>query len=173
VSEPASTPAPALLGGVMRLPEFAAHIAERPGALLGLDPGDKRIGIAVSDPTRLIASPLQTLTKTRQAADLTTIGAQMQARGCIGVVVGWPLNMDGSQGPSAQAARAFAGNLWRALRGAHPTGLPVLLWDERLSTAAVQRQMIAADVSRATRAEVVDQQAAAFMLQGALDRLRA
>jgi putative Holliday junction resolvase len=152
--------------GLLDLAQFQAALPDK-GALLGLDPGEKRIGVAVSDPTRLIASPLATQPKRKLQEDLTALLAFLDGRSCVGVVVGWPLTLEGRVGPAAQASRAFANNLLKR------RDLPVLLWDERLSTAAVQRQMIAADVSRATRAAVVDAQAAAFMLQGALDRLRA
>ena len=134
---------------------------------MGLDPGAKRIGVAVSDATRLVASPLATIVRARFIADAGAIGAHYDERACVGLVIGLPLNMDGSSGPSAQAARAFARNLL-AVRDQ-----PVLLWDERLSTAAVTRAMIADDQSRARRAEHVDKLAAAYVLQGVLDRLRA
>jgi putative Holliday junction resolvase len=133
---------------------------------VGLDPGSRTIGVAVSDATRLIASPVEGIRRTKFAADGARVLALADSRAACGLVIGHPLNLDGSAGPSAQAARAFARNLL-ALRD-----MPVLLWDERLSTAAVQRQMIEADVSRARRAREVDAAAAAFMLQGLLDRLR-
>jgi putative Holliday junction resolvase len=137
------------------------------GALMGLDPGAKRIGVAVSDATRLVASPLATIARTRMAGDAAAIFGHYQERACVGLVIGLPLNMDGSSGPSAQAARAFARNLL-AIRDA-----PALLWDERLSTAAVTRAMIADDQTRAKRAQNIDKLAAAYVLQGVLDRLRA
>lgn len=136
------------------------------GALLGLDPGEKRIGVAVCDPGRLIASPLEIITRTKFAADAARLLALYDARACAGFVVGMPFNMDGSSGPSAQSARAFARNLM-ALRDA-----PLLLWDERLSTAAVTRTLIEADSSRKRRGEVIDKVAAAYMLQGAIDALQ-
>lgn len=150
---------------VLSLDAFQAMLPPA-GALVGLDPGSRTIGAAVSDATRLIASPVGGIRKTRFAADAAAVFALLDDRSACAVVVGHPLNLDGSAGPSAQAARAFARNLL-GLRD-----LPLLLWDERLSTAAVQRQMIAADVSRARRAREVDAAAAAFMLQGLLDRLR-
>jgi putative holliday junction resolvase len=150
---------------LLSLPEFQAALPER-AALLGLDPGTRTIGVAVSDATRLIASPVQGIGRRKFALDAAAVFALADDRAVAGLVVGHPLNMDGSSGPSAQAARAFARNLI-GLRD-----LPVLLWDERLSTAAVQRQMVEADVSRARRAREVDAAAAAFMLQGLLDRLR-
>ena len=137
------------------------------GALLGIDLGSKTIGIAISDSGRRIASPLQGLARAKTfaktaAALLGLIGAEKPAA----VVMGLPLNMDGSDGPAAQSARAFARNL-SAL-----TPTPIVLWDERLSTAAVTRTLLEADTSRRRRAEVVDKMAAAYILQGALDRLR-
>jgi putative holliday junction resolvase len=137
------------------------------GALIGLDPGSKTIGVAVSDPTRLIASPLEGIRRVKLAEDAARIFAIADGRAVVGLVIGLPLNMDGSEGPSAQSARAFARNLNRI------RDIPTLLWDERLSTAAVTRAMIAEDVSRARRAAVVDQMAAGWVLQGVLDRLRA
>ena len=152
----------------MTLLDSSAFAAALPptGALLGLDPGDRRIGVAVSDPTRLIASPVETTARTKFAADAAAILKLYDARKCVGLVIGLPLNMAGGAGPSAQAARAFARNLL-AVRDT-----PILLWDERLSTAAVTRTLIEADASRARRAEVVDKLAAAYMLQGALDYFR-
>ncbi|MEZ5994645.1 MAG: Holliday junction resolvase RuvX [Hyphomonadaceae bacterium] len=150
---------------VLALPEFAAALPER-GALMGIDPGEKRIGVAVSDATRLIASSLETVTRTRFAADAAAILKLYDRRQCAGFVIGLPLNMDGSAGPSAQSARAFARNLL-AQRDA-----PLLLWDERLSTAAVTRTLIEGDASRRRRGEVIDKMAAAYMLQGALDALQ-
>ena len=150
---------------LLDLPEFAAALPLQ-GALLGLDPGEKRIGVAVSDPSRLIASAHDTVARTKFKADAETILQFYDGRGCVGFVVGHPLNMDGSLGPAAQAARAFARNLL-GLKDA-----PLLLWDERLSTAAVTRTLIAADASRKRRGQVVDKLAAAYMLQGALDALK-
>jgi putative Holliday junction resolvase len=134
-------------------------------ALIGLDLGEKTIGLAVSDPSRAFASPIETLPKRKFSADAAALAAAAAERGAAGVVLGLPRNMDGTEGPRAQSARAFARNLARAL------GLPVLLWDERLSTAAVERAMIAADLSRKRRAERVDRAAAAYILEGALARL--
>jgi putative holliday junction resolvase len=136
------------------------------GALIGIDPGTKTIGLAVSDINRAIASPTPPVTRKKFGLDASAIFALLDDRQACALVIGHPLNMDGSAGPSAQAARAFARNL------AGVRDLPVLMWDERLSTAAVQRQMIEADVSRARRAQQVDSAAAAFMLQGLLDRLQ-
>ena len=138
-----------------------------PGPLLGLDLGEKTIGVAGSDAGRFVATPIALIRKAKFTADAETLFALMAERGATALVIGLPLNMDGSEGPRAQSSRAFARNLLR-LRD-----LPIAFWDERLSTAAVERQLIGAlDMSRARRAEVVDQNAAAWILQGALDRLR-
>ena len=150
---------------LLDLSDFAAALPAN-GALMGLDPGEKRIGVAVSDTTRLIASSLEQITRTKFAADAEAILKLYDARQCAGFVIGLPLNMDGSSGPAAQSARAFARNLL-AKRDA-----PLLLWDERLSTAAVTRTLIEGDASRKRRGEVVDKMAAAYMLQGALDAMQ-
>jgi putative Holliday junction resolvase len=136
------------------------------GALLGLDPGAKRIGVAACDPGRLIASPIAQVTRTKFTEDAAALLKLATERACVGLVIGLPLNMDGSAGPAAQSARAFATNL------AKLTDLPILMWDERLSTSAVTRTLIEADASRKRRGEVVDKLAAAYLLQGALDRLQ-
>jgi putative pre-16S rRNA nuclease len=135
------------------------------GALLGLDLGTKTIGVAVSDPDRKLATGVETIRRTKFSADAARVLALASERSAAGFVLGLPINMDGSEGPRAQSTRAFAGNL------AKLTDLPIALWDERLSTAAVERDLIGADVSRKKRAAVIDQHAAAFILQGALDRL--
>ena len=152
----------------MSLLDLAAFATALPrvGALLGIDPGERRIGVAVSDVSRLIASSLGVVARTKFSADAAAILTLFDARQCAGFVVGLPLNMDGSSGPAAQSARAFARNLLR-LRDA-----PLLLWDERLSTSAVTRTLIEADASRKRRGEVVDKIAAAYMLQGALDAMQ-
>ena len=150
---------------LLNLPAFAAALPAH-GALMGVDPGEKRIGVAVSDVTRLIASSLDTIARTKFAADAEALLKLYDARGCVGLVVGLPLNMDGSAGPAAQSARAFARNLL-GKRDA-----PLLLWDERLSTAAVTRTLIEGDASRRRRGEVVDKVAAGYMLQGALDAMQ-
>lgn len=134
------------------------------GALLGLDPGTKTIGIAVSDERRTLATPLETIQRTKFKADAARLSEIVKERGITGIVVGMPVNMTGDAGPRAQAVRAFIRSVEDAL------GLPVLPWDERLSTVAVERTMIEADMSRAKRAAQVDRAAAAFILQGALDR---
>jgi putative pre-16S rRNA nuclease len=149
---------------ILPLVEAAAHLPAR-GALIGLDLGTKTIGVAVSDPNRRIATAVETIARTAFTADATRLLALAAERMAVGIVLGLPINMDGSEGPRAQSTRAFARNLARL------TDLPIALWDERLSTAAVERQLIAADVSRAKRAAVIDQHAAMFILQGALDRL--
>ncbi len=144
--------------------ELAALLPAR-GALMGLDLGTKTIGLAVSDDGRRVASPLRTIARTKFKADADELLRVGEELGIAGFVVGLPLNMDGSEGPRAQATRAFVRNL------AGLTGLPIMFWDERLSTAAVTRTLLEADTSRKRRDEVVDKMAAAFILQGALDRL--
>jgi len=134
--------------------------------LLGLDLGEKTIGLALSDTLLTVATPMQTLKRAKFGADAARLDIIISEQGVGGLVVGLPLNMDGTDGPSAQSARAFARN-WAGSRD-----LPVLLQDERMSTMAVTRTLIDADASRARRAEVVDKMAAAYILQGALDRLR-
>ena len=134
--------------------------------LLGLDLGEKTIGLALSDTLLTVATPMETLKRGKFAADAAKLETIIEKQSVGGIVVGLPLNMDGSDGPSAQSARAFARNF------AARSPLPILMWDERLSTAAVTRTLIDADASRRRRAEVVDKMAAAYILQGALDRLR-
>jgi putative Holliday junction resolvase len=137
--------------------------------IVGLDPGEKTIGVAVSDLTRAIASPLALIRRRKFTEEAGELFALMQDRGAAGVVIGLPVNMDGSEGPRAQSNRALARNLLR-LR----PELPIAFWEERLSTMAVNRMLISeADLTRAKRAQVVDRAAAAYILQGALDRLRA
>ena len=150
---------------IIPLSEAAAHLPPR-GALLGLDVGTKTIGVATSDAERRLATGVETIARKTFTADAARLLALAAERRCAGLVLGLPLNMDGTEGPRAQSVRAFARNL------AKLTDLPIALWDERLSTAAVERELIAADVSRAKRAAVIDQHAAAFILQGAIDRLR-
>ena len=134
--------------------------------LLGLDLGEKTIGIALSDSLLSVASPLETRKRGKFSQDAAALSELMAKHGGGGLVVGLPLNMDGSEGPSAQSARAFARNF------SSQSELPILLWDERLSTAAVTRTLIEADASRRRRAKLVDKLAAAYILQGALDALR-
>jgi len=151
---------------VLALTDAAAHLPAR-GALIGLDLGTKTIGVAASDPDRRVATPVETIARNKKfAAEAARLLALAHERRAVGFVLGLPINMDGSEGPRAQATRAFARNL------AKLTNLPIALWDERLSTAAVERVLIAADASRAKRKAVIDQHAAAYILQGALDRLR-
>lgn len=137
----------------------------RGARLLGIDLGTKTIGLALSDVERRIASPLETLRRTKFTPDAERMRVIVQRFGVGGLVFGLPLNMDGTEGPRAQATRAFARNLKPIV------ALPILFWDERLSTAAVTRALIAADTSRAKRAELVDKVAAAYILQGLLDTL--
>jgi putative Holliday junction resolvase len=134
--------------------------------LLGLDLGAKTIGMALSDTLLTVATPLETRRRGKFTDDAAALTVTMTKHGVGGLVVGLPLNMDGGDGPSAQSARAFARNF------ATKSEFPILLWDERLSTAAVTRTLIDADASRKRRAQVVDKMAAAYILQGALDALR-
>jgi putative Holliday junction resolvase len=134
--------------------------------LIGADLGSKTIGLALSDVERRIATPLETIRRTKFSKDAARLRMLMDKFGAAALIIGLPLNMDGSEGPSAQAARAFARNF------ANASGRPCALWDERLSTVAMTRSLIEQGASRAKRAEVIDRMAAAFILQGALDRLR-
>lgn len=159
----------------MKPPMAVVDLTELPailpsyGALLGLDLGEKTIGVAVSDPMRMVASPLELIRKTKFTDDANALFKLMDHRQVAGIVIGLPVNMDGSEGPRAQSCRAFARNLLR-LRDS----LVIAFWDERMSTMAVNRLLIdEADVNRARRAEVVDKMAAGWILQGALERLRA
>ena len=150
---------------VANLFEFGLLIA--PGMrLLGLDLGEKTIGLALSDTTLTVATPMETLKRGKFSTDAARLERVIADQGVGGLVVGLPLNMDGSEGPSAQSARAFARNF------AACNLLPVVLCDERLSTAAVTRTLLDADASRKRRAALVDKMAAAYILQGALDRMR-
>jgi putative Holliday junction resolvase len=147
----------------LTLSEFAAALANG-GKLAGLDVGTKTIGLAICDAGWHFAGPVETLKRTKFSADLDALRAFAGKESIAGLVVGLPLNMDGSDSPRTQSVRAFARNL-------APLELPILLWDERWSTQAVEKAMIAADVSRARRAEKVDALAAAHILQGAIDAL--
>ena len=142
--------------------EFAAAVPH--GKLAGLDVGTKTIGIAICDSGWHFAGPAETIRRTKFTKDLEVLSAFVSREHVVGLVVGLPLNMDGSDSPRTQSVRAFARNL-------EPLGLPILLWDERWSTQAVERAMVDADVSRARRAEKVDALAAAHILQGAIDAL--
>jgi putative holliday junction resolvase len=150
---------------VLTLTDAAALLPPR-GALIGLDLGTKTIGVASSDPDRRLAAPVATIARKKFGLDARRILELATERRAVGYVLGLPVNMDGTEGVRAQSTRAFARNL------AALTALPIALWDERLSTAAVERELIAADASRAKRKAVIDQHAAAYILQGALDRLR-
>jgi putative Holliday junction resolvase len=148
-------------------------LLELPAALppyapvVGLDLGEKTIGVAVSDATRTVASPLELIRKTKFTDDAAALFKLMASRGAAGIVIGLPVNMDGTEGPRCQSSRAFARNLLR-LRD-----IPIAFWDERMSSMAVNRVLISeADATRARRAEAVDKMAAAWILQGALERLR-
>ena len=140
-------------------------LAALPGPLMGLDLGAKTIGVAVSDGLRISATALETVRRTRFAADAARLEAIIAGRGIGAVVLGLPRNMDGSEGPRCQSTRAFARNL--AARIAQP----IAFWDARLSTVAAERALLAANSSRKRRRQVIDKVAAAFILQGALDRL--
>lgn len=148
-------------------PLAEAVAAMAPGTrLMGLDLGTKTIGIATSDRTRQIATPVETVARKKFTADAARV-LELAERENIGLIVlGLPVNMDGSEGPRAQSTRAFARNLQRL------TPIPIVYWDERLSSAAVERMLIGADATRARRALVIDKLAAAYILQGALDSLR-
>jgi putative Holliday junction resolvase len=151
-------------GKVLAAEEFARALPA--GArLLGLDVGTKTVGLALSDVTRTIASGLTTLARGKFFADARRLLELAQEHGVGGFVIGLPISLDGSQGPRAQATRAFARNLGQL------TPLPILLWDERLTTAAAERSLLEADVSRRRRAQVIDKVAATLILQSALDRL--
>ena len=142
-------------------------LALQPGQrLLGLDLGEKTIGLALSDTLLTVATPMETLKRGKFSADAARLDTIIRAQGIGGLVIGLPLNMDGTEGPSAQSARAFA----RYFAARSP--LPLVLVDERMSTMAVTRTLIEADASRRQRAAVVDKMAAAYILQGALDQLR-
>lgn len=148
----------------------SSSLADLPpaGRLLGLDVGDKTVGIAISDSARSIASPVETIRRGKLAADAAALKALIQDRGAVALVVGLPVNMDGSEGPRCQSVRQFVRNI-----AGQGVTLPVVFWDERLSTAAVERFLVGeADMSRARRAQVVDKMAAAYILQGALDALK-
>ncbi len=149
---------------LMAINELAAELPPT-GRLIGLDPGKKTVGAALSDLTRMVASPAEHLKRGKFADLAAHLSELIKAEEVAGIVVGLPLNMDGSEGPSAQSARQFADNLAAKL------DIPVALWDERLSTAAVERAMIDADLTRKRRRERVDKLAAAYTLQGALDYL--
>ena len=134
-------------------------------AVAGLDLGDKTIGVALSDLRRQVATPIEVIRREKFTIDAGKLLALLEARGAAGIVLGLPLNMDGSVGPRVQATQAFARNLEKL------TALPICYWDERLSTVAAERALLEADTSRKRRKEVIDQVAAGYILQGALDRM--
>lgn len=148
--------------------EFANPLAAIPptGRIMGLDLGTKTIGVAVSDGMRYSATPLETIKRTKFTADAIRLDELIAQNAIVAIILGLPLNMDGSEGPRVQSTRAFARSLAQRIT------LPIAFWDERLSTSAVTRMMIDADLRRDRRAEVVDKLAASYILQGALDRLR-
>ena len=145
--------------------EDLPSLLARDARLLGLDLGTKTIGMALSDVTRSVATPYDTIRRTKFTADAKTIAETIEKNQIGALIIGLPFNLDGSEGPRAQSTRAFARNL------ATHVSVPIAFWDERLSTAAVERHLIEADVSRKRRAELIDRMAAAYILQGALDRL--
>jgi putative holliday junction resolvase len=153
---------------VLDIEDFAAALPQY-APVVGLDPGEKTIGVAVSDVTRTVASPLALIEKTKFSKDAEALFKLMDSRGAVGIVIGLPMNMDGTEGVRCQSNRALGRNLLRL-----KPDLPITFWDERLSTAAVTRVLIQEhDVNRKRRAEVVDKMAAGWILQGALERLRA
>lgn len=145
--------------------EEIARLLRRNDRLMGIDLGTKTIGLALSDVERRLASPLETIKRLKYSTDVAKMLDLAEKHGVAAFVIGLPLNMDGSEGPRAQSTRAFVRQTAALARR------PFVFWDERLSTAAVTRELISQDVSRAKRAEVVDRMAAAYILQGALDRL--
>ncbi len=146
--------------------EVFADAVGSAGALMGLDLGEKTIGVAVSDGLRGVATPLQTIRRRKFGVDAAALLELARGRAVAGIILGLPRNMDGSEGPRCQSTRGFARNL------SGLTDLPIGFWDERLSTVAAERALLEADASRKRRAEVIDHVAAAYILQGALDRLR-
>lgn len=152
-------------GGILALDAFADTIAAD-ARLIGIDVGTKTLGLALSDVQRSIASGVVTLRRRKLAADIRCLLDIAREQGAGGFVIGLPLNLDGSSGPRAQATRAFARSL------ARETDLPILLWDERLSTAAAERSLLEAGASRRRRAQVIDKVSAVWILQGLLDRMK-
>jgi putative Holliday junction resolvase len=150
---------------ILREVEGFAALLPRDGAIAGLDLGTVTIGVAVSDLRRRVATPLETVRRTKFTLDAARLLEIARARALCGFVLGLPVNMDGSEGPRAQSTRAFARNLERL------TELPIAFWDERLSTVAAERALLEADMSRKRRSEIIDHVAAGFILQGMLDRL--
>jgi putative Holliday junction resolvase len=159
---------------LLRNPSELQPLLKPNQCVLGLDYGSKVVGVAVSDPNLRIASPIASLVRKKFSDDAALLTSLMHERNIGAIIVGLPRNMDGSEGASAQAARAFVRNLlnYKDARGQQPyRDMPVLFWDERLSTAAIERFMISNDMSRKRRDETVDKAAAAYILQGALDAL--
>ena len=148
-----------------RFEDFAAALASM-SALVGLDLGERTIGVAVSDRIGAVATPLETIRRKKFTLDAARLAEIIAERRIGGILLGLPFNMDGSEGPRCQSTRAFARNLMRQ------SDLPIGYWDERLSTVAAERALLEADTSRKRRAEVIDHVAASYILQGALDRLR-
>ena len=151
---------------IVKTPAELAALLKTGDRLAGLDLGEKTIGIALTDVLRTVATPLETLPRERFTTDAEALIALIKKHTVAGLVIGLPLNMNGTEGPSAQSARAFARNFEKK------HDLPILFWDERLSTTAVTRTLIEADVSREKRKKVVDKMAASFILQGVLDAMR-
>lgn len=149
---------------ILTMDDLSARLSSG-GRLLGLDLGTKTIGLALSDILRIVATPLETIKRTKFTKDAERLLEICEEHSVAALVIGLPLNLDGSEGPRSQATRAFARNL------SGKTDLPMVFWDERLSTVAVERTLLEADASRKRRAEVIDKMAAGFILQGALDRL--
>ena len=143
-----------------------ATLIETNGTIAGLDLGTKTIGIAISDNGLVLAHPRQVIRRNKFSIDAVDLVKRLEAENVVAIVIGYPLNMDGSEGPRAQSVKAFVRNYEKF------AATPFVLWDERLSTVAVTRSMIEMDMSRAKRAEKVDSAAAAFILQGVLDRLQ-
>ncbi|WND02459.1 Holliday junction resolvase RuvX [Temperatibacter marinus] len=146
------------------IPEFKSAVGDYK-RILGLDIGSKTIGLALSDTMQMVASPMETIRRTKFSKDVERLSEIVQQENVGGFILGWPVNMDGSEGPRCQSTMAFSKNLFDKIP------LPQALWDERLSTAAVERTLIEADRSRARRAELVDKLAASYILQGALHAL--
>lgn len=161
------------VSGIVTMEEFAARLSSGEGVngsrLMGLDLGTKTIGLALSDATRVVASPLETIWRQKFTADATRLLELVAAHEVCGLVIGLPLNMDGSEGPRCQSSRSFARNLERLPGGRE--GPIMTFWDERLTTAAAERTLLEADMSRKRRSEVIDKMAATLILQGALDRI--
>jgi putative Holliday junction resolvase len=146
--------------------EDLPHLLANDARLLGLDVGSKTIGLALSDVTRSIATPYDTVRRTKFTQDANVICQVIEKNQVGALIIGLPINLDGSEGPRAQSTRAFSRNL------AGLVEVPIAFWDERLSTAAVERHLLEADATRKRRAQVIDRMAAAYILQGALDRLK-